>query len=156
MIDIRKAAEADIEKIIEIENESITPAWTHGMLLSEMYRDDAHFELACEGSKVWGFFILREISGESELLQIAVAKTSRRRGIGGGLMEACLAVALKNGISQVYLEVRSKNEAAISMYEKHGFIKAGRRKSYYTQPEDDAIIMTKKISAGDKNDNTVN
>ena len=156
MIEIRKAAEADIDSIIEIENEAITPAWTHGMLLNEIYRDDAHFELACEGAKIIGFYILREISGESELLQIAVAEAARRCGIGGELMKACLVRALKNRISKVHLEVRSKNGAAISMYEKHGFINAGKRKSYYTQPEDDAIIMTKKIPAGAENDNTVN
>ena len=148
MIEIRKALESDIDRIIEIENESIEPAWTHGMLLGELYRDDSFFELALENDKILGFFILREISGEGELLQIAVTKAMRRRGIGNILMSACLDRAAKGGISQVYLEVRAKNEAALSMYERHGFISAGRRKNYYVHPDDDAIIMTKKIPAG--------
>ena len=148
MIEIKKVVEEDIDRIIEIENESIEPAWTHGMLLGEMYRDDTHFELAHETGKILGFFVLREISGESELLQIAVAKDARRRGIGGILMSACLDRACKSRISQIYLEVRSKNNAALSMYKKHGFINAGLRKNYYVHPDDDAIIMTKNLPAG--------
>ena len=143
---IRLAAEEDIPRVLEIEHESISPPWTHGGLLSEVYREDSFFALLVCDEKVSGYIALRCMEDEGELLKIAVAIEARRRGIADELMKAALSYAGKNGISSIYLEVRKSNEAAVSLYRKHGFKQTGLRKNYYTEPIEDALIMALEIS----------
>ena len=137
---IRTATEEDIPRIIEIEHEAISPPWTHGGLLGEIYSDDVFFALAVEDDVILGFVILRRMGDEGELFQIAVDNKHRRRGVADTLMESAADWAQNNGVDSIYLEVREGNEAAIALYEKHGFIKTGRRKGYYTEPVEDAMI----------------
>lgn len=139
---IRAAAEDDIQEILRIEREAITPPWTHGMLLSEIYNGDSIFILtSISAGSVTGFIILRRAADEAELLQIAVDKAARRRGIASMLMNAALDRARDAGVCAVYLEVRKSNSAAIGLYKKYGFTSAGTRKDYYASPVEDAVIM---------------
>ena len=154
MISIVAATEQDIPKILEIEREAISPPWTHGALLSEMYREDSFFVVAvCEfgidnegtcgesSSQLLGFVILRRMGDEGELLQIAVDKTARRRGVADALMESALGFSSEHSLKSVFLEVRVSNEAAIALYTKHCFQTVRRRHDYYTNPVEDAVIM---------------
>jgi len=145
MIELKSANEDDIERILEIERDSISPPWTHGALLGEIYRDDAFFAVAAEGGDIIGFIILRGIADEGELFQIAVDKDARRRGAADMLMDAALDWARKNALRTIYLEVRKSNEAAIALYTKHGFKQTGRRKDYFTDPVEDATLMEKSL-----------
>ena len=146
MIIIREATEEDIPHILQIEQEAISPPWTHGALLSEMYNNNSYFVVAYEpGSPIQGFTILRRTADEGELLQIAVKKTARRRGIAGSLISAALGYAEKNTLKSVHLEVRKGNEAAISLYEKHSFKTVRQRKDYYTTPVEDATVMVWQV-----------
>ena len=139
---IRTATEDDIPRILEIENEAISPPWTHGGLLGEIYNEDSFFALAIDAEDATlGFVILRRMGDEGELFQIAVEKAHRQRGIADTLMEAAIDWAHGNGLGSIYLEVRESNEAAIALYKKHGFIQTGRRKGYYTEPMEDAAVM---------------
>ena len=146
MIIIRRATEEDISRILEIERETIFPSWSHGALLSEIYGDDSFFAVADEGGTIVGFAILRRISDEGELFQIAVDAAHGRRGIADTLMAAILGWARGCGIASVYLEVRKSNEAAIGLYNKHGFKQAGARKDYYTDPVEDALVFSAKTA----------
>ncbi|NLA86564.1 MAG: ribosomal protein S18-alanine N-acetyltransferase, partial [Clostridiales bacterium] len=78
----------------------------------------------------------------AELYQIAVREDMRRRGVADSLMAAALAYCRENHIDSLYLEVRKSNEAAIRLYQKHGFKNAGRRKNYYSNPVEDAVVMS--------------
>ena len=69
----------------------------------------------------------------------------RKAGVGTLLVKRLLSLARKKGLSFVTLEVRASNEKAISLYEKCGFKPEGRRKSFYTDPKEDAIIMTRRF-----------
>jgi len=142
--------EEDIVHILEIEQEAISPPWTHGALLSEIYRDDSFFAVArsgqresTKGSLLHGFIILRSILDEGELLQIAVGKDARRRGIADMLMASAIKNIEENSIRSVFLEVRKSNEAAISLYKKHGFKSVRLRRDYYTDPTEDAVVMVR-------------
>lgn len=153
MIEIYEASEEDIVRILEIEQESISPPWTHGALLSEIYRDDSFFAVAVGERKaglrnpepgiedILGFVILRRAADEGELFQIAVDKAERARGIANILMTAALEYADNNALNSVYLEVRKGNGAAIALYQKHGFTSVRQRKDYYSSPVEDAVIM---------------
>jgi len=142
---IREAAESDIQRILEIERAAISPPWTHGGLLSEIYNDDSLFALATQGDAVIGFIILRRTADEGELLQIAVDAAHRHSGAADKLMGAAMCWARDHWISSVYLEVRESNDAAIALYAKHGFEKVGQRREYYTEPAEGAVIMARAI-----------
>ena len=130
-------------RIIEIERESISPPWSIEALLGEIRRDDSFFALAAENATVFGFVILRNMADEGELLQIAVGKAHRRRGIADLLMKAALFHSEESSQSAIYLEVRESGEAAINLYKKHGFRQIGSRKNYYSQPIENAIMMAR-------------
>jgi len=147
---ITPATEEDISKIIEIEREAISPPWTHGALLSEIYKDDSFFIIAVDDTGepspcVAGFAIIRQVGDDGELLQIAVDKNQRRLGVGDLLMEAVVAYAWKNTCNSIFLEVRRGNKPAVSLYEKHGFKSVRIRRDYYSDPVEDALVMTKPL-----------
>ena len=145
MSTIRIAAESDMQRIMEIEKETISPPWTHGWLLEEIYNDDSLFSLAVEGDAIIGFVILRRVADESELFQIAVDAAYRCRGIADSLLGAALEWARDCGIKSIFLEVRESNAAAIALYAKHGFRQTRRREDYYTEPVEDAVIMMRSV-----------
>ena len=141
MIEIIPAEMKHISDIIKIEQASFDPPWSEDALMSELGRSDAFFAVAVEEGTVLGFCVLRLLSGEAELFQIAVAQEDRRSGIGSRLLEEALAFSVQNGAVSVFLEVRKSSEAAIGLYEKFGFLQKGIRKNYYTRPAEDAVIM---------------
>jgi ribosomal-protein-alanine N-acetyltransferase len=143
MICIRKATEEDITGILEIVQEAISPAWTHGALLGEIYKEDSYFIVADEDLHIVGFAVMRQVDEDGELLQIAVNKTKRRSGIGDLLINAVLKQAKERAYNSVFLEVRINNNTAINLYKKHGFNIIRTRKNYYNEPIEDAYIMVR-------------
>ena len=167
MVDIIPATENDIQRILEIEQEAISPPWTHGALLSEIYKEDSYFIVAIEdcassvidiydnaspavdnaaSPAVVGFAILRHVGDDGELLQIAVDKAQRRGGVGELLMIAALEYAREKALNSVFLEVRRGNTAAVGLYKKHGFNSVRTRKDYYSDPVEDAVVMVKPLA----------
>ena len=146
MIELAEATECDIPRIFEIECGAISPAWSPEALKSEICRGDSVFLLTLKCKEVVGFCILRRIADEGELLRIAVDKSHRRCGIADMLMNAALGWAEENALLSVYLEVREGNNAAIALYKKHGFVKAGLRKGYYDKPVENAVILVKNLA----------
>ena len=142
MIRVSVVASGDIPRILEIDNEAISPSWSIEALRSEVHRDDSIFLVAVDGAFVVGFCILRCMADEGELLRIAVDKTCRRCGTASILLKAALGCAVESSLKTVFLEVREGNEAAIALYIKHGFKKIGQRKDYYSSPVEDAILMS--------------
>ena len=151
MIRLREATENDISQILEIEREAISPPWTHGALLSEIYKDDSFFVVAANGANdsslcpVLGFAVLRRVGDDGELLQIAVDRKARRIGVGSLLMADVLDYAEKSALKSVFLEVRRSNTAAIGLYKKHGFTSVRIRKDDYNDPVEDAVVMVKTL-----------
>ena len=144
MIVIEAAAESDLPRIMEIEQETIAPPWTHGALLGEIYREDSFFAVARlepRSPPLLGFVILRRMGDEGELLQIAVDKASRRLGVADSLMAAALEFSQETSMGTIFLEVRKTNETAVGLYKKHGFKSVRTRKDYYSDPVEDAVVM---------------
>ena len=142
---VRAAVEEDMFGICCIEQASISPPWTQGALLSEIYNDDSLFALAVDKREILGFIILRCAADEGDLLQIAVDEKYRRCGIADLLMISSLSHAKENELQAVYLEVRKSNEGAIALYRKHGFRETGKRRDYYSDPIEDALVMAKDL-----------
>ena len=87
-----------------------------------------------------GFLVAQHLTPEWELENIVVAAAERRKGLGKRLLDALLTAARETNSSCVFLEVRASNAAARSLYEKAGFERTGLRKSYYTNPAEDAVL----------------
>ena len=88
------------------------------------------------------FLIARFSEVECELENLVVANQHRHRGLAFQLLQALVATARERNLERVLLEVRESNQAARSLYEKVGFQENGRRRAYYTQPQEDAILFS--------------
>lgn len=99
-----------------------------------------------EESQVVGCFSGWLVADEFEVDNVAVSPDWRRVNIGSKLLVEGLELAQKKGAVKAFLEVRSHNQAACLLYEKLGFEIVGRRKNYYRDPVDDALILSRKIA----------
>jgi ribosomal-protein-alanine N-acetyltransferase len=97
--------------------------------------------------RVLGFLIGRQAGDEAEILNLAVAPATRRRGEGSSLLNAAFESFRACGVSRVFLEVRESNAAAIAFYSKHGFSQTGKREGYYRDPSESAVVMARKLTA---------
>jgi ribosomal-protein-alanine N-acetyltransferase len=97
-------------------------------------------------SALAGFVVARHLPPEWELENIVVAPAFRRMGIGKQLLDALLLQAQSMGSASIFLEVRESNTPARRLYEKLGFHETGRRKAYYSNPTEDAVLYSKGYS----------
>lgn len=138
---IRSAALEDVSAIQAIEKESATAAhWTR-----EQYRSCfAHrsFLVAEEDGSISGFLCARLVATEWEIENIAVVEAARRRGIARELVEELMRRANSQDATAIWLEVRESNQPARQLYEKHGFKETGKRRAYYRNPEEDAVLYS--------------
>lgn len=94
-----------------------------------------------EGDVLVGYLMLMNVFTDGEILNIAVLPEYRRRGLADKLFDACCEHCRSLATETLFLEVRESNTPAISLYEKRGFEEIGRRKNYYRQPKEDALVM---------------
>ena len=94
---------------------------------------------------VYGYVGLVMVPYESDITNITVSGDCRRQGIATALFQELFRRCPEKGVSVIHLEVRESNAPARALYEKLGFAADGRRKHYYTEPTEDAILMTRKL-----------
>ena len=97
--------------------------------------------VAQTGAETVGFLVARCAADEAEILNLAVAPESRRRGYATALVQGALRDFRRQGVRRIFLEVRASNRGAIAFYEGLGFRVAGRRAAYYEKPREDAVCM---------------
>ena len=103
--------------------------------------------LLCEAkTQVVGFVAARQAADQAEILNIAVHIDFRRKGVASALLAGALDAFRRSAIAHVFLELRESNLPARKLYERHGFLRTGRRKSYYTNPTEDALCMLRKLT----------
>lgn len=148
MIRVREAVAADLPRMMEIGRHAVTAAqWS--LRHYEQALSSGRLALVIEeAGQVKGFLVAIAQTREWEIENIAVIGEARRRGLGSHLMGEFLHQIRSNGASQVFLEVRESNLPARALYEKWAFIEAGRRKAYYDNPAEDAVIF--KFSFADE------
>ena len=93
-------------------------------------------------------YIVLVVLDEGYIDNVAVRPECRRQGIGDRLLEGFCRFGQAH-LAFLTLEVRPSNAAAVALYEKHGFQEAGRRKDYYTDPTEDALLLTRTFSQGE-------
>jgi [ribosomal protein S18]-alanine N-acetyltransferase len=140
---IRRAAFADLPAMMEQEKHAATAAhWSRQQYEALFHASDVgRVALILEEESAFqGFVIARVVGAEWEIENIAVAGPARRRGLGTRLLGELLDMARGQGAAAVFLEVRESNHAARVLYEKWAFCESGRRRRYYKNPEEDAIL----------------
>lgn len=128
-----------------LERMCFAAPWTEAMLAEELYNDTASF-LVAEGAdgRVLGYAGLHVVLGEGYIDNVAVLPECRRQGVADRLLEVFCRFG-EEKLAFLTLEVRPSNEAAVALYRKHGFAEAGRRKDYYADPKEDALLMTRRF-----------
>jgi ribosomal-protein-alanine N-acetyltransferase len=103
--------------------------------------------LVCEAEgRPAGFLAARRADDEAEILNIAVHRDFRRKGIASALLLAALNEFRRSATARVFLELRESNLPALTLYGRHGFLPSGRRKAYYHFPTEDAVCMVRKLT----------
>lgn len=131
--------------VAELERMYFSAPWNEAMLEEELYNDTASFIVAeGEDGQVLGYAGLHVILDEGYIDNVAVRPTCRRQGIADRLLDVFCRFGQAN-LAFLTLEVRPSNTAAVALYEKHGFQEAGRRKDYYENPREDALLLTREF-----------
>ena len=127
--------ESHLLQVAEIENKCFSHPWSLKSLESELKNNGSHFYVSVEDDKV--------LVDEGYIFNVAVDENARKKGIGTALINTLVTFAKKNSLAFLTLEVRQSNENAIRLYSNAGFVKVGERKNYYSEPVENAILMTK-------------
>ena len=131
--------------VAELERMCFSAPWNEAMLEEELYNDTASFIVAeGEDGQVLGYAGLHVILDEGYIDNVAVRPTCRRQGIADRLLDVFCRFGQAN-LAFLTLEVRPSNTAAVALYEKHGFREDGRRKDYYENPKEDALLLTREF-----------
>lgn len=149
---IRSATRDDIPQILTIEREAGQASHWPEEKYTEIFDDPSSrrfvLVIECE-SRVQGFGVLHIVGRECEIENLAIAEAARRRGWGHELLCGFINFARKNAAETLFLEVRESNLAARKLYNKAGFVESGRRKRYYRDPVEDAILYNFTLAHSD-------
>lgn len=147
---IERMTEHDLLEVVEIEESCGLSRWGWSAYHNELKDGNGGLMLvvrsaSADGKRLAAFIVSRLVADELHVNNIAVRPTYRRKGIGGALLKRVLDVGALVGAGMAVLEVRDSNKSAQALYEHYGFQVAGRRKDYYSNPPEDALIMRMDI-----------
>lgn len=145
-ISIREMRQSDLDRIMEIENKTFFPPWSREAFLLELTKNLlAKYVVAEVDGDVAGYGGIWLIIDEGHITNIAVDEKYRGIGVGNRILEGIIQLCIDRDIRAITLEVRESNEVAKSLYKKYGFKEYGIRPRYYSDNNEDAIIMWKTI-----------
>ena len=142
---IRKAEDADLNALVEIEEECSGMPWTRAQMEEEISYPLGHTYVAEESGAILGFFSMHIVSDDSHLNEFGVRKEYRRRGVGWELARKMISLCGEHDCSVFSLEVRESAGPARTLYEKMGCSKAGIRRGFYQNPKEDAVVYIMKL-----------
>ena len=137
--------EEDIPEIMGIERSSFSTPWSEISFLGEVYKKNAFSNVSLFEENVIGYICVNYLLHESHILNLAVHELFRRRGVATILMNDTLKALKRRGCVFMYLEVRASNTGAQIFYERFGFKVESIRKKYYTNPDEDALLMMGRV-----------
>ncbi len=142
-LQIREMQRADLPEVVTLEQACELSSWGLVGYEQELANPAALLLVATSTQQLVGFFSGRVLADEFELFTLVVALEYRRRGVGRKLLETGLTTLRARNVDRCFLEVRAANEAAQTLYRDCGFTTIGRRRHYYSDPEDDAVLMAR-------------
>ena len=133
-----------VAQVAQLEKICFSDPWSERSIASELENKLAFWLVATEGDTVAGYIGSQTVVGETDMMNVAVHPDFRRRGIAEALVNGLVNNLKQMGSHCLTLEVRASNAPAIALYEKMGFSEIGRRKNYYRNPREDALILRKE------------
>ena len=145
--------EADIDQILEIERQCFADPWPRMIFLKELSDGSAdnyavRHHSSAFSKDILGYICYRVSSGTMHISKVAVALKWRGLKIASWLINACFERAVKKGAKKAFLEVRCSSVSAVNLYLKLGFDIVEKRKNYYLNPKEDALVMVKTLKEG--------
>ena len=148
---IRSLLPDDMPEILQIERDSASAAhWPENEYAKAIPEGNRLVLVAERDSQIRGFLVVSTATSEWELENIAVCLAARRRGIGRALMDALVERARQAKATEIRQEIRASNVAAQMLGQSMGFVQEGRRRGYYRDPVEDALLF-KYLVNGSKN-----
>lgn len=143
MVHYRKMTPDDVEAVHAIEVATFPTPWTLDSFHYEMRENNFAYYVIAENDQgeIIGFCGIWIVIDSAQITNVAVVETARGQGIGEGLMREAMRIARNQEADAMSLEVRVTNTVAQNLYRKLGFQEGGIRKGYYTDNQEDALVM---------------
>jgi ribosomal-protein-alanine N-acetyltransferase len=138
---LRELRHEDLEPALEIERRVFSNPWGAAAFRSFLRPGPSFSRVAVVEDRLAGYALGWCAGGQAELMNLAVDPRWRRVSIGSSLLRWTLETCASRGASEIFLEVRVSNAAAQRLYRRHGFEPCGRRRHYYTNPREDAVVL---------------
>lgn len=141
-MEIRFMTVDDLDAVMEIEHRSFSIPWSREAFYNEIEQNHLSTYLVVEdGECVAGYCGVWLVVDEAHITNVAVLPDYRGQGMGEALMQKIMEISKKVGARVMTLEVRVSNKAAQGLYRKMGFQDGGIRKRYYSDNQEDALVM---------------
>jgi [ribosomal protein S18]-alanine N-acetyltransferase len=138
--------EVDLEEVVAIEKASMPSPWSRELFEEELKRERAYYFVVEVEGRIAGYMGYWEAPQEAHIINLAIGPSFRNRRLGQEMIERCLDFASRRGARLATLEARESNAAARRLYEKCGFRTVAIRKKYYSDNQEDAIVMIRELS----------
>lgn len=142
---IRRMTVRDLDEVMAIETQVFSLPWSKQSYMGELKNQFATYLVCDKEAEVAGYVGIWVVFEEAHITNVAVAPKWQGQGLGRVLMEEAEKVARSKNALRILLEVRPSNHAALSLYKSLGYMETGRRKEYYSDNGEDAIVMTKLL-----------
>lgn len=142
-MEIIKLSAEHTAQVHRVLSDAFSSPWSEDTVRALLQSSKAVCFGAFDGTELVGYAALEWVLDEGSLTDIAVLRTHRGRGIGRMLMNELLKAAREQMLRFVTLEVRETNTPAINLYASFGFEQVGKRPRYYSDPVEDALLLTK-------------
>ena len=131
-----------LDGVEALEKSCFSHPWSRQSLERDLENEQSLFYAAVEDGQVIGYIGMSFVLDEGYIYNVAVDGNHRKNGVGSALIRTLVTHCKKEGFAFLTLEVRESNAAARSLYQHFGFIKVGERKNYYSDPTENAVLMT--------------
>ena len=142
---LRPMIAEDLEQVVEIEKASMPSPWSKELFEEELKRERARYFVGAIDGQAAGYMGYWEALQEAHIINLAISPQFRQKGFGFQMLEYCLRFAYNHGARLATLEVRESNEAAQRLYEKMNFRTVAIRKKYYSDNQENAVVMLKNL-----------
>ena len=144
-MEIVRMNESHVAAVAELEKICFgVDAWSERSVASELENELSLWLVAVEDDRLAGYVGSQTVMDETDMMNVAVHPDFRRKGVAEALVAGLVEELKCRGSRSLALEVRASNIPAIGLYEKLGFCQIGRRKNYYRNPREDALILRKE------------
>ena len=151
--EVRRAQVEDLAEVLRIERAvPEAPHWGESIYREILLQEPGEIKLnralfvAADNGRIVGFAVVAVVADQAELESIAVDPERRRLGVGRALSGAVILWGHGAGAQEMLLEVRSASAEARALYDRLGFRETGLRRGYYSDPPDDAVLMSISLS----------